>query len=196
MFRKVFLSACLLCFGAAEASAQQSPAPAAQAKPVRAPRIPAQPTRPGDIKVANIKPDLVVKEMRLEGDKAVHVLVANIGSADAGKFNVLFSSYGDGPDSKHTESWSLSELKAGEEEWLTFKAPFKHVDTRNPFLIPVEYRLADLKSFTVHLDVHFYKDAFQAQFSDKTSGDIVESDESNNTSRAQKSDLAPWPPPQ
>ena len=194
MFRKVFLAACLLCFGALEASAQQSYA--AQDRPVRAPRIPVEPARPGDFKVSNLRPDLVVKEMRLEGDKAVHMLVANNGTANAGKFNVLLELYGNKPGPEITELETVYELKAGEEKWLTFKSPFVFLHMSPPGRS--EYHLADMKSFIALVDVPSSGDAFQSMFKDKTTppnGDVIESDESNNSRRIQKSDMAPWPPP-
>ena len=69
-------------------------------------------------------PDLVVKEMRLEGDKAVHVLVANIGSAEAGPFRIsMTGSSGRGSSHAHLPHGddTIPGLAAGQEIWLSFE---------------------------------------------------------------------------
>lgn len=66
----------------------------------------------------DLLPDLVVKDLRVEGDATVHVLVANEGTAAAGQFPVLVEAVVDGVEGK--KFTELDGLGMGQARWVTF----------------------------------------------------------------------------
>ena len=103
-------------------------AAAAQVQTIRLPPVPpASPTLPSPVVIeprspaevgVTLLPDLVVKQVRVENDAKLQVLVANQGHADAmGDIDVQ----GDGLIGTlvgHSATMTVRDLKAGEERWV------------------------------------------------------------------------------
>lgn len=77
------------------------------------------PPRPPAVETvtARLLPDLVVKEIRVENDSKMHVLVANIGTADAMDFPVRGSAEISGKSHELNPGY-VSSLAAGAQSWV------------------------------------------------------------------------------
>lgn len=91
--------------------------PVAIPRPAPSVSAPVEMASPGKVAI-KILPDLVVKDIRADGETSLHVLVANEGTADAaGEFRVTADVYAKDKQGKPKAVW-LSGLKMGETRWV------------------------------------------------------------------------------
>jgi|GEM_PF-3098030 len=157
----------------------------------------------------NLKPDLIVKEMRIEGDKAVHVLVANNGTAASGKFTIEMAGSSERGASYPAMTVMDSDkgLAAGEERWVKFGNFVYELGQPSSGLVP----LNQVDVFSVQLDSYHDTDKgnggwFLGVPTDPTAalrpaeknpckplvGCIAELDETNNSLSVSRADMTAW----
>lgn len=103
-----------LLLSAALAQVQTVRLPPVEVQPVPAPAVPAAPV---DRVAVDLLPDLVVKDLRTEGDKLLHVLVANEGTAALGREARISAVAEDG----RPMGGSVAGLGIGESRWVTIE---------------------------------------------------------------------------
>lgn len=135
------------------------------------------------------RPDLAVTKMCIERSKensaydSVKVLVANVGSIDAGEFEMGFI-YTTSVSDRFVAD-KINGLKAGEERWLDYF----HICCG---LAPSVFLVNASNSFTAIADAKYYRksslpgDAFGSV---EVKSKILESNEKNNELKANKSEL-------
>ncbi|MBV8686288.1 MAG: hypothetical protein JOZ90_09660 [Alphaproteobacteria bacterium] len=96
-------------------------APPASA-PVMIRRIPPAARPAGEALAANLKPDLVIKEMRKEAPGAVHVLVLNQGTGPSTAWARVEASASFRSRHGYAMDAVVPPLAAGESRWVTFAA--------------------------------------------------------------------------
>ena len=111
-------------------------AAAAQVQTIRLPPVP--PTGVATIKVA---PDLVVKEIRIQNDTTMHVLVANIGTGPASQRFPVRATVEIAGQSENVGSNAVDSLPAGGEVWVTLRSDWLT-------------RLTEAKSATAGVDLY------------------------------------------
>lgn len=94
---------------------------AAQVQTINLP--PAQPT--GEVATISVKPDLVVKEIRIQDDKTMHVLVANIGTGAVGQYFPVRASVEISGESRDIYPGYSKPLDAGAEGWVTLGSDWR-----------------------------------------------------------------------
>ncbi|MEP6982033.1 MAG: hypothetical protein ABI853_00120 [Sphingomicrobium sp.] len=89
-------------------------------------RVPPAVTRPPNAAIApstaiqaNILPDLVVSEVRIEDDHTAHIRITNQGTADAKGWIQVESSVSKGYHRGYTLPAWVNDLAAGESKWVT-----------------------------------------------------------------------------
>ena len=155
-----------------------------------------------------IAPDLVVKELRIEGDRSLHVLVANDGAADSPPQVAMYVKATPigflGPRGGSAQ-WLIPQLKAGTDRWITVPVLMGTSADGVPYQ---DISLADLSSFTVYIDPYAFPGGGPwtatnpAQFDPSLCrtpeaerlkrGCVLESNEDNNVISADKAAIAPW----
>lgn len=160
--------------------AQQTPA---GQKPSKAP-----PTKNATRRVP-VLPDLTVKDIRLEPNNILHVLVANIGAADAPSFYVLVGvSNGDFSEQGFSH---VPGLKAGQEMWLRIDK-----NEIGQSWTPITEASGCVATVDVSTPVN-NKNLFDQQGKPLPAGikpHVVESDEKNNSLYVSKANLKAWVP--
>lgn len=174
-----------------------------------APVVAVQP--PGAIReTISVLPDLVVKDVRIEGDSRLHLLVANEGTADSPPQVAMYvkaTGYGSvvGPRGGIAQ-WLIPQLKAATERWIT--VPSLKSGRTDEMPLQSDVSLADLSSFTAYVDPYvivatsMWSATNAAQFDPalcKTAeaqrlkrGCVPETNEENNVISIDKSAIQPW----
>lgn len=178
---------------------------AATAQIVRAPNIPSQVTAPVTLQRsdqairANLLPDLVASEVRVENDKVAHFKITNQGTADAkGSFRVAFSA------SAGTRGYAreelITDLAAGQSVWIerSFRPdppssvpgvddslPLTHVDH---FFVEVDLGPPLTNPDPVGSLLHGPSPCTHER------GCIIELNEKNNYASFGKDEIGQWPP--
>lgn len=103
-----------------------------------------------DVTVARLEPDLVVKEIRIEGDTAVHVLVANEGTGPASNIRVDTDAYIDGRRGEKMFPDFLGSLDVGATAWVKVTGL---VPMSEPYYVGKDYSFPLSKVNRVVVDV-------------------------------------------
>jgi hypothetical protein len=82
-------------------------------------RAPSAAIAPNTAVQANLLPDLVVSEVRIEDDHTAHIRITNQGTADAKGWIAVESSASKGYHRGETAPAFVADLSAGESKWVT-----------------------------------------------------------------------------
>ena len=189
---------------------------AAQAIPVM--RVPPPTTPAPSLQIqpqvsATILPDLVVKDVRIEGDTTLHVLVANDGTTDsppqiAMYVRALGNSIAVGSPRGGAAQWLIPQLKAGTSRWI--RVPALGAPRADGLPQDDVVSLADLSSFVVYVDPYVIEATSMWRATNVAQGDpslcktspedrikrgcVPESNEDNNTLSMDKTAIQAWNP--
>ena len=92
----------------------------AAAAQVETVRLPPPATPPGQVATLKVAPDLIVKEIRIQDDSRMHVLVANTGTGPVGDYFPVRASVELAGQAYDVPPTYAKPLAAGEEAWVTF----------------------------------------------------------------------------
>jgi hypothetical protein len=147
-------------------------------------------------------PDLVVKEIRRDGDKGFQILVGNQGNARSGdRAPVGLTLYSDVDSTESLVIGAVEPLDAGAAQWVPFD--FERAECLMPGLdyncLHSLYRPAMVDLVVAHVDGGIPRSAGPTTTSEwarcKTDhGCVAERDEDNNSLRMEKSDMEEFDP--
>ncbi len=169
--------------------------------PVALPPVIVAPTvtnRASDAIVANLLPDLIVSEVRVENDKMAHIRVTNQGTADA--HGVFWVDMTAAINSRHgrTRPEMITDLATGESRWI--ERGFTYEDAGTVPGIDYNLPLTEANRFWITVDPGVSpQSATDYLLHGKSSctadaGCIRELDERNNARSFGPDEIGHWPP--
>lgn len=140
---------------------------------------------------ANLKPDLVVRDIRMDGDKIVQVVVANEGTAAAKEaFDVLINA--NLPDSSGWFVMRIGAMAPGGQSTIRATKFLWSGDPRDYAFRPDTFPYDKMTSVTVKIDPPYEGGAVGlGTRCARPEGCVVEADESNNIRNVVRSEIRP-----
>lgn len=141
--------------------------------------------------VANLKPDLVVRDIRMDGDKVVQVVVANEGGADIKEpFEVLINA--NLPDSSGWFVMKIGAMAPGGESTIRATKFLWSGDPRDYAFRGDTFPYDKMTSVTVKIDPPYEGGAVGlGTRCARPEGCVVEADEGNNVRNVARSEIRP-----